>query len=44
MSGTHAGQIEFVKFYKACMDEVLERKAPGGGGGGGFFGGLFGNK
>ena len=37
------GKIEFVKYFKAVMDEVSSRKkAESGGGGGGFLSGLFG--
>jgi len=36
------GKIEFVKYFKAVMDEVSSRKAAESGGGGGFLSGLFG--
>ena len=36
------GKIEFVKYFKAIMDEVRSRKGAGGGGGGGFLAGLLG--
>lgn len=36
------GKIEFVKYFKAIMDEVSSRKAASGGGGGGFLAGLLG--
>ena len=36
------GKIEFVKYFKAVMDEVSSRKKAESGGGGGFLAGLFG--
>ena len=36
------GKIEFVKYFKAVMDEVSSRKKAESGGGGGFLSGLFG--
>jgi hypothetical protein len=36
------GKIEFVKYFKAVMDEVAARKKAETGGGGGFLAGLLG--